>query len=76
MEEYSQSNTLKVHGIPTEKNETVLSILKEIGRVFNLDISDLMSDSCHILGNKRNGTPPGIIVKFVRCMDKKDFIRK
>lgn len=76
VEQYSRSNSLEIHGIPMEKNESVLNIVKEVGRALDLDISDTMVDACHRLGNKQNGNPPGIIVKFVRRTDKEEFIRK
>lgn len=77
VEQYSRSNSLEIHGIPMEKNENVISIVKEVGRALDLDISDSMVDACHRLGNKQqNGNPPGIIVKFVRRIDKEEFIRK
>lgn len=76
VEQYSRSNSVEIHGIPVETNENVLNIVKEVGKALDLNISDSMVDACHRLGNKQNGNPPGIIVKFVRRLDKEEFIRK
>lgn len=76
VEQYSRSNSLEIHGIPVDNNENVLQVVKEVGRALDMDISDTMVDACHRLGNKQNNNPPGIIVKFVRRIDKEEFIRR
>lgn len=81
VEQYSRNNSLEIQGIPMEQNENVLNIVKEVGKALDLEISDSMVDACHRLGKKKevegeDDKPPGIIVKFVRRMDKEEFIRK
>ncbi|KAG8328987.1 hypothetical protein J6590_097483 [Homalodisca vitripennis] len=59
--------------IPVTSNEDVLTIVKDVGRALDLTISDTMMDACHRLGAKQSGNnSPGIIVKFVRRLDKLD----
>lgn len=77
VEQYSRSNSVEIHGIPQEKNEDVLSIVKEVGVALDLNINNSMVDTCHRLRRNPNGNnPPGIIVKFVRRLDKEEFLQK
>lgn len=76
-EQYTRSNSIEIQGIPLEPNEDVLSIVKNVGKAMDLEICETMIDACHRLGKKQNGNnPPGIIVKFVRRLDKEEFLRK
>lgn len=54
----------------------MLSVVKEVGKALDMDISDSMVDACHRLGKREDGSAPGIIVKFVRRMDKEEMMRK
>ncbi|KAG8261725.1 hypothetical protein J6590_066787 [Homalodisca vitripennis] len=77
IEQYSRSNCIEIQGIPLEPAENVLNIVKDVGRALDFDISDTMVDACHRLGVQKTGDkPPGIIVKFVRRMDKESFIQR
>lgn len=77
MEQYSRSNCVEIQGIPYTPTEDVLSIVKDVGKALDLTISDSMVDTCHRLGVRQNGDkPPGIIVKFVRRIDKEELLRK
>lgn len=76
MEQYSRSNCVEVQGIPYTPAEDVLSIVKEVGLALDLPISDTMVDACHRLGKQTGDNPPGIIVKFVRRIDKEEFLKK
>ncbi|XP_046681380.1 uncharacterized protein LOC124368148 [Homalodisca vitripennis] len=78
MEQYSRLNAVEIHGIPEEKNEDVISIVKEVGKALDMTISDTMIDACHRLGRRTdpNRPPPGIIVKFVRRLDKEELLKK
>lgn len=78
MEQYSRVNCVEIHGVPQEPHEDVVGVVKAVGKSLDMDISDLMIDACHRLG-KRSGpssSPPGIIVKFVRRLDKEELLRK
>ncbi|XP_054259306.1 uncharacterized protein LOC128984047 [Macrosteles quadrilineatus] len=78
MEQYSRINAVEIHGVPQQPNEDVIGVVKAVGRALDMEVNDTMIDACHRLGNKPgpNNTPPGIIVKFVRRMDKEEFLRK
>lgn len=75
-EQYSRCNAVEIHGIPQEANENVVDLVKCVGNALDMNISDTMIDACHRLGKKQNGSPPGIIVKFVRRLDKEEFLRR
>lgn len=77
-EQYSRINSVEIHGIPMEKNEDVVSVVQKVGKALSMDISEQQIDTCHRLGNRNgpNGSPPGIIVKFVRRLDKEAFLQK
>lgn len=78
LEQYSRNNCVEIQGIPQEKTEDVVSIVKDIGKAMDMEISDMMVDACHRLGGRqqRGDNPPGIILKFVRRIDKEEFLRK
>lgn len=79
LEQYSRRNCVELQGIPEEKNETVMEIVKNVGKALNMDITDDMVDACHRVGNKQDSTasrPRGIIVKFVRRFDKELLVSK
>jgi hypothetical protein len=76
LEQYSRINSVEIHGIPHSKNENVLTVVKEVGKALDFNITDEMVDACHRLGRGANASaPPGIIVKFVRRMDKEELMR-
>lgn len=78
MEQYSRMNSVEIHGIPQEKNEDVVNIVKDVGKSLNMEISSSMIDACHRMGRRTgpNSSPPGIIVKFVRRLDKDELLQK
>ncbi|XP_046670937.1 uncharacterized protein LOC124360946 [Homalodisca vitripennis] len=77
IEQYSRSNCVEIQGIPVTSNEDVLTIVKDVGKALDLTVSDTMVDACHRLGAKQSGNnPPGIIVKFVRRLDKEEFLQR
>lgn len=78
MEQYSRLNAVEIHGIPIQPNENIVGVVKEVGKALDMEVTDNMIDACHRLGRKNgpNNSPPGIIVKFVRRLDKEEFLRK
>lgn len=78
MEQYSRLNALEIHGIPEDRNEDVIEVVKNVGKALDMNIDASMIDACHRLGTKRgaDGRPPGIIVKFVRRLDKDELLRR
>lgn len=77
MEQYSRSNAVEIHGVPLLPNESVVGIVKDVGKAMDMQVTDSMIDACHRLGSKSgpNNPPTGIIVKFVRRLDKEEFLR-
>ncbi len=45
LEQYSRSNCVEIQGIPQEKTENVVSIVKDIGKAMDMEISDTMVDA-------------------------------
>lgn len=77
LEQYGRSNSVEIQGVPQEPNENVLTVVKDVGRALNMNITDEMVDACHRLGRRSNGGhPPGIIVKFVRRFDKDEILKQ
>lgn len=76
LEQYSRVNSLEIHGIPHTANENVFTVVKQVGKALDLEITDTMVDACHRLGRSGGSSnPPGIIVKFVRRLDKEEMLR-
>lgn len=78
MEQYSRLNAVEIHGVPEGKNEDVVEVVKEVGKGLDMTITDSMIDACHRLGRRPGpgGAPPGIIVRFVRRLDKEELLKK
>lgn len=76
-EQYSRRNTLEIHGIPMEKGENVVSLVKMVGRALDYPVEDGMIDACHRLrARDGSGKPPGIVVKLVRRVDAEGLLQK
>lgn len=76
-EQYSRRNTVEIQGIPLEKNEKVLDLVKIVGRALDYPVADEMVDACHRLRPTGDpGKPPGIVVKMVRRLDAEGLIQK
>ncbi|KAG8300164.1 hypothetical protein J6590_082971 [Homalodisca vitripennis] len=52
--------------------------MNEVEKALDFNLTESMIDACHRLGKKTgpNNSPPGIIVKFVRRLDKDELLRK
>lgn len=79
-EQYSRRNTLEIHGIPVEKGESVVSLVKLVGRALDYPVDETMIDACHRLRvvkvPDKPDKIPGIIVKMVRRMDAEGLLQK
>jgi hypothetical protein len=78
-EQYSRRNTIEIHGIPAQPNETqedVMELVKKVGTGLGVEINDLMIDVCHRLPNRNSEKPPVLVVKFVRRIDKDKLLEK
>lgn len=78
MEQYSRSNAVEIHGVPEQQHEDVVKVVQELGKALDMDIAESMIDACHRLGRSKgpSSPPPGIIVKFVRRLDKEELLRR
>lgn len=79
-ESYSRRNCVEICGVPETPNEKiadVIDVVKKVGIAVDMEITESMIDTCHRLG-RRQGTaePRGIIVKFVRRLDKDSLLAK
>lgn len=76
-EQYSRRNTLEIHGVPMEKGENVVTLVKTVGRALDYPVEDGMIDACHRLRTRDgSGNPPGIIVRMVRRLDAEGLLQK
>lgn len=77
-EQYSRRNTIEIYGIPQDKNEDVVQIVKEVGKVLDFEITKPMIDACHRMGRRpgHNSAPAGIVVRFVSRLDKEELLRR
>jgi hypothetical protein len=76
-EQYSRRNCVEIFGVPHQVNENVVDVVKKVGSAVNMEITDSMIDTCQRLAKKNDSTdPPGIIVKFVRRLDKEELLQK
>ncbi|XP_046684417.1 uncharacterized protein LOC124370167 [Homalodisca vitripennis] len=76
-EQYSRRDTIEIHGVPVEKVEQVLEVVKSVGKALDLTIENSMVSACHRL-RSRDGTdkPPGIIVKMTRRIDAESLLQR
>jgi hypothetical protein len=76
-EQYSRRNAVEIFGIPQREDENVIEVIQKVGDAIGMPISETMVDACHRLGKgKSQNQAPGIIVKFVRRIDKAQFMIK
>lgn len=78
MEQYSRASMVEIHGVPVSQGEDVVEVVKNVGKGLDMDITESMIDACHRLGRRPgpDSPPPGIIVKFVRRLDKEQLLKK
>lgn len=77
LEQYSRRNCVELQGIPETKEESVTEIVKQVGNVLGMELTETMMDACHRLGKKNEERGPrAIIVKFVRRIDKETFMKR
>ncbi|XP_046677581.1 uncharacterized protein LOC124365633 [Homalodisca vitripennis] len=77
IEQYSRRDTIEIHGIPADRGEQIVEVVKTVGRALDLTIDENMISACHRLRNREgSGKPPGIIVKMTRRMDAEAVLQK
>ncbi|KAK5642010.1 hypothetical protein RI129_008177 [Pyrocoelia pectoralis] len=77
LEQYSRANCLEIHGIPEVKGENIFSIVQLVSNAIGFRMENNLIDAVHRLGQpvNRQDQPRGIILKFVRRIDKEEFLR-
>lgn len=78
MEQYSRRNCLELQGVPEAAGENVITVVQDVANAIGFTLESHMIDTCHRLG-KNEARPSqirGIIVKFVRRLDKEEFLRQ
>ncbi|XP_046688830.1 uncharacterized protein LOC124374707 [Homalodisca vitripennis] len=76
-EQFSRRNTVEIHGVPYNKGEDVLTVVKMVGRALDYPVEDMMVDACHRLrARDSSDRPPGIVVKMVRRIDAEGLLHK
>lgn len=76
LNQYGRRNTLEIYGVPETTNENPVEIVKDIGRALNVEVKDEMIDTCHRMKKLQHSTSGGIIVRFVRRIDKDTFLQR
>lgn len=76
--QYSRSNCLEIRGVPEQKNEVIIDIVKRVAKVIHFDLKDEMIDAVHRLSRNPDmpQAPRGIIIKFCRRLDLEEMRRK
>jgi len=76
-EQYSRRNTLEIQGIPLQRGEDVVALVKDVGRALDYPVDDAMIDACHrVRAREGSGKPPGIVVKMVRRLDAEALLQR
>ncbi|KAK4876081.1 hypothetical protein RN001_012503 [Aquatica leii] len=75
LEQYSRTNCVEISGVPELKNENTMSVVEAVGTDLGLNLDSYTIDTCHQLKKNFNNQPRNIIVKFVRRLDKEEFLR-
>lgn len=76
--QYLRSNSLEIRGVPEQKNENIMNVVKSVARALNFELKDNMVDAVHRLSlNPKNPPAPrGIILKFCRRIDMEQMRAK
>ncbi|XP_022188545.1 uncharacterized protein LOC111047172 [Nilaparvata lugens] len=75
LQQYSQKNCINIVGVPVQDNENIFNILRNISLFINFEFSQGIIANCHRLSGKNRKMAPPIIVKFVRNIDKQNFLQ-
>ncbi|KAK4882205.1 hypothetical protein RN001_005524 [Aquatica leii] len=75
LEQYSRTNCVEISGVPEFKDENTMSVVQAAGTALGLNLDSYTIDTCHRLKKNFNNQPRNIIVKFVRRLDKEEFLR-
>ncbi|XP_022184978.1 uncharacterized protein LOC111044202 [Nilaparvata lugens] len=78
LEQYSRANSIEINGIPEDKNEDIIQIVKNVGHGLGVPVQEQDIVACHRLGspNKDGVRTREIIVKFVRRLVKENLLQQ
>lgn len=77
LEQYSHRNNLIVYGIPEEKNENILHVMRRLAGALQFeDWSTSLMDAVHRMGKISESRPRPIIIRFVSRLNKDIFLNK
>lgn len=77
LEQYSHRNNLIVYGIPEDKNENILNVVRRLASALQFeDWSTSLMDAVHRMGKTTGTRPRPIIIRFVSRLDKDLFLNK
>lgn len=77
LEQSARDKTVEIHGIPLKEKENVMEVVKQVADAIAFDFREEMVDTCYRLrtvGATPPDRPAGIVVRFVRRIDKEQFI--
>lgn len=73
LQQYSRRNNIEIRGVPEAVGENVTGIVNRIGMLMGVDVNAAV-DISHRVGKKLDGKDRPIIVKFLSCMKKQEFL--
>lgn len=77
LEQYSHRNNLIVYGIPEEKNENIIFVVRRLAAALQFeDWSSNLIDAVHRMGKISGPRPRPIIIRFVSRLHKDMFLNK
>lgn len=76
-QQYSRANCVDIEGVPMGKEENIMDVVRAVARAVRFELKPEMIDAVHRLGRRglTPSKPPGIIIKFVRRLDKDELMR-
>ncbi|KAB0796934.1 hypothetical protein PPYR_10995 [Photinus pyralis] len=77
LEQYTRKNIFEVYGVPESPGENIAVVVQAVANSIGFKLERWMIDTTHRL--RKNANRPdqarGIIIKFVRRLDKEEFMR-
>ena len=75
LEQYSRRSNLRIHGVPVSSSSTEESVIQIIHEKLNIQLEPEAIDSCHPVGQARDGKQ-SIIIKFVSYRSKRRVMQQ
>lgn len=76
-QQYSRANCVDIEGVPMVKEENIMDVVQAVARAVRFELKPEMIDAVDRLGRRglTQSKPPGIIIRFVRRLDKDELMR-